>query len=85
MVNEDVQNIVTKICDYVGGESTEELAQFSKDSWLFENTEYNHPMAFTEFAEAMDVLPKTEKKLKKKMPSKVDLSDEDGSLCPINQ
>ena len=84
-LNNDAKDIIGKVCEHVKHESTEELAQFSKDSWLFEETDYNHPMIFPEFAEALDENPKIERSLKKQMASKVDDVDEEESLVPLER
>lgn len=83
-LNEDIQNIVEQVCDHVGEESTEDLAQFSKSSWLFENTEYDHPMDFPEFANALDEHHDVEEELLRQMPSRVEVDVED-SLLPLTR
>lgn len=69
----------SKIIDKVHKETkftdTSDLAQFSKDSYLFENTKYDHEMQFEEFAEALDAHPDIEKEHKQILPEKVDSVD----------
>lgn len=45
--------IVDAVHQQTRSQSTEELAQFSKQNWLFEQTEYGDPMDFDEFAEKL--------------------------------
>lgn len=45
------QEIIKQILDETSGLSTEELAQFSKQTWLFDNTEQGEPMDFEFYAE----------------------------------
>jgi hypothetical protein len=80
---DSVQEIVEHICNHSSSQSTEDLAQFSKDSWLFTNTDYNHPMKFAEFAEALDENPNIEENLKTQMPSCIDSIDRNQTLLPI--
>jgi len=80
-----VQRIVDRVHEATEFKETSDLAQFSKESFLFENTEYNHQMRFEEFAEALDAYPDIEKELMDELPDKVvfkDLEPEDG-LKPI--
>lgn len=81
----DIRAVIEKVCNHVDKESTEELAQFSKNSWLFENTEYNHPMEFPEFAEALDANPEIEEELRSRMPPSEDLADSANSLVEITR
>lgn len=71
-VNDGVREIIEQVCNSVENESTENLAQFSKDSWLFENTEYDHPMDFSELNEALNKHEDIKKKLGKQIPSRID-------------
>lgn len=71
-VNDDVREIIERVCDHVKNESTENLAQFSKDSWLFENTEYDHPMNFSELNKALNAHNEIKKELGKQLPSRID-------------
>jgi uncharacterized protein YwgA len=45
------KKIIKQILDETSGLSTEELAQFSKQTWLFNNTEEGEPMDFEFYAE----------------------------------
>jgi uncharacterized protein YwgA len=45
------KEIIKQILDETAGLSTEELAQFSKQTWLFNNTEEGEPMDFEFYAE----------------------------------
>lgn len=45
------REILKRILDETGGLSTEQLAQFSKQTWLFDNTEQGEPMDFEFYAE----------------------------------
>lgn len=46
--------IVDAVHQQTRSQSTEELAQFSKQNWLFEETQYGESMDFDEFAERLD-------------------------------
>jgi len=72
LVDESSQSIISRVCNHVENESTEELAQFSKTSWLFENTDYDHPMKFQEFSEALDEHPEIRERLEDQLPKKVE-------------
>jgi|GEM_PF-4663483 len=83
--HEVFSNLVEKVHQATKFKSTSELAQFSKDGWLFENTEYNQPMHFDEFASALDDHPNLEQELKSQLPEKVDLSEaEKSSLVALD-
>ncbi|RDZ49814.1 hypothetical protein C5C07_20065 [Haloferax sp. Atlit-4N] len=84
-LSDGIQNIIEKVCEYVSEESTEELAQFSKSSWLFENTEYDHPMNFPEFATALDAHPEAEEALLRQMPSRAEIDDAEDVLLPLTE
>ncbi|MFC4405423.1 type II toxin-antitoxin system antitoxin SocA domain-containing protein [Haloarchaeobius iranensis] len=71
-VSDGLQRIISAICDKVNRESTEELAQFSKDSWLFEETEYDQPMDFEEFDRAITQNDGIKNKLERQLPEKID-------------
>lgn len=76
--NRSVELIVSTIHEYTKDMGTNELAQFSKRNYLFENTEYNKPMKFQELAEALDSYPERKEELEEIMPAKnegVDVSD----------
>ncbi|WP_152422376.1 hypothetical protein [Halorubrum californiense] len=76
--------IIQTIHDATKNVLTEDLAQFSKDSWLFEETEYNHPMQFEEFHEALERDSGTKERLENQLPDKEELSEEEIELlCPI--
>ena len=45
------KEIIKQILDETAGLSTEELAQFSKQTWLFNNTEEGEPMDFAFYTE----------------------------------
>lgn len=82
-LEEGMEKILQKVNEAAKGKQTEELAQFSKDSWLFENTEYDHPMQFSEFAEALDEHPEIEEKLKDQLPEAANIN-EDESLISLS-
>lgn len=73
---EPLKTIISRVYDETRGKSTDNLAQFSKDSWLFKKTEYNHPMDFEEFAEALDENPEAAQKLGSQLPQEVDGAEE---------
>jgi len=81
-LDEDTKCIIRRTHLSARRKSTDELAQFSKESYLFENTEYDPPMKFTEFEEALDEHPDIRKELLSQMPEKVEISSED-NLVPI--
>jgi uncharacterized protein YwgA len=83
-VGDNLQKIIEKVCTSTKDEDTEDLAQFSKDSWLFTNTEYNHPMKFPKFAKALKDHPDIKERLLKKMPERVSEVDEQDSLLPLD-
>jgi uncharacterized protein YwgA len=71
-----ISRIVRKIHNSTKNTSSA-LARFSKDSWLFENTEYNHPMQFDEFVEALDENPEIEESVLEQVPDGISLSSGD--------
>jgi uncharacterized protein YwgA len=77
------REIVRCVHEHTRETSTEDLAQFSKDSWLFEKTEYDEPMQFDEFREALDDYPEVEEELKRQLPDTVDKVDE-SDLKPLD-
>lgn len=72
-LDNDSKNIIRQTHLATRDKSTDELAQFSKDSYLFENTKYDTPMKFDEFAEALEQHPDIQKELKEQMPEKVEI------------
>ena len=50
-LNDEVVEIIEQVHTVTNSKSNEELAQASKDSWLYEETEYAEEMNFREYAE----------------------------------
>lgn len=82
-LNGGIERIIETVWEAVKDESTEDLAQFSKKSWLFEKTEYDHPMQFIEFNEALRENPEIRSALKRQMPQKVKDVNEEESLLSL--
>jgi uncharacterized phage-associated protein len=82
-LDDDSKQIIRRAHISTRSKSTDELAQFSKDSYLFENTEYDTPMKFAKFADALDGHTDVRSELLNQMPEKVDIESED-NLVPID-
>jgi hypothetical protein len=75
------ETIVESVSDYTSGVDTDTLAQFSKDSWLFEHTPEDDPMQFTAFRDALDRSSDLEQRVKLRLPAEPEV-DCDG-LCDL--
>lgn len=51
---ESVGDLVERLHEATKSMTNEELAQWSKDSWLYQETDYDTPMDFTDYAEKED-------------------------------
>lgn len=58
-ISDEKAEIISRIHQLTKNKSTDELAQMSKDSWLYENEEFDEPMNFERYKEEFD-LPREE-------------------------
>jgi uncharacterized protein YwgA len=72
----ELKPIIDRVHDQTMNKSTDQLAQFSKNNWLFEHTEYDHPMDFNELAEALEDHSEIKEDLKSQLPEKADVDEE---------
>lgn len=78
-----IQDIIDQVHEHTKNKSTPDLAQFSKESYLFKETDYDTPMKFAEFANALDDHPNKQELLENQLPEKVNISGHEDVLIEL--